>query len=45
MYNIQYRMIVHNLMTRSISNAIVEVDRPIISVKLKLLLFKLILYA
>jgi len=45
MYNIQYRMIVRILMTRSVSNAIVEMDRPIKSVKLNLLVCKLNLYA
>jgi cellulose synthase/poly-beta-1,6-N-acetylglucosamine synthase-like glycosyltransferase len=30
-YNIQYRIIVYILMTKSVSNAIVEMDQPIIS--------------
>jgi len=45
MYNIQYRMIVPILMTRFVLNAIVEMNQPIISIKLKLLLFKLNIYA
>jgi len=45
MYNIQYRMTVHILITRSVPTAILEMDRPIISIKLKLLLCKLNLYA
>ena len=33
MYNIKYRIIVSILMTKSVSNAIVEIDRPIIKLK------------
>jgi len=44
-YNTQYRMIGNMLMTRFVSNATVEMDRPIISIKLNLLLCKLNLYA